>query len=864
MRIIGVVLIYVIVFASMSNCYIYADYNDISQESDVYYAIFKVSEKNKTAEDRESDRIIVSLGDSYSSGEGIEPFYGQLKSDLVDSGDYMGLYNEAETVSQDQKVNDSDWIAHRSQYAWSGMLYLPGVEGNMAENRGVHWFFSAASGAETKHIKYLEDTSKVDKLLNKKNLSEDEEKELKKYGYQKKKYKFFLGDKGVRWLEPQLNVFKELGDKKADYVTLSIGGNDLGFSDIIREVVTGTTYLGRTEIYNRIFCAETRIGPGGDIREKVKKTYLRIADMAGSQATVIVVGYPELLNSKGFSVSEDEADIVNFAVRYFDVQLNDIVNECNSLDGKNIEYVSVIKSFENRQAYSDNEYINGVILHRQAEDISSSPSAYSMHPNFKGACAYAECVQKKINELEKSKGRLGNDIDNGYKEAYLEKLRYYNHEINNYNWQFRKKQDIPKPVALYDICGDGTPELFMITAFLPDTSANLHIYTYSGGEVVEIYKDFVDSTAGSGNMGFLIFSTHFSREVFIFKGYSDDFKSATFDRLVFKNENLEKTSFLSAESPSFNEEYTFKYKEKGITKKDYDKTIDGILYRTKNIIICDDDYQRHFTGTIKEVDDISKSYNDLTRFLNNGESVEEDNVGEISDISQFRGCDIFDVLDYYGFSYQGISGGGTTLKFDKEGVLVTAENDGSDKYIVSKIGFKNRKDKSRCYGIEMGDSQSEAENKLKQNGVIRLEYCQDKWYGSYWYVGFMNNGDVVSVMFDETDKKVIAANIMFRSDIFTDSDMTPEQCFIAIKNYYYGIGEEGWSEPDYEYSEYWTVSDINSDECILIHRAKTAAISKYIVNMKNGETELYIDVPGVTDGEKLETSFNALDYLNMK
>lgn len=34
--------------------------------------------------------------------------------------------------------------------------------------------------------------------------------------------------------------------------------------------------------------------------------------------------------------------------------------------------------------------------------------------------------------------------------------------------------------------------------------------------------------------------------------------------------------------------------------------------------------------------------------------------------------------------------------------------------------------------------------------------------------------------------------------------------------------------------------------------------------MKNGETELYIDVPGVTDGEKLETSFNALDYLNMK
>ena len=44
------------------------------------------------------DRIIVSLGDSYSSGEGIDPFFG---SDLPLA----------------ERVNNIDWLCHRSQNA---------------------------------------------------------------------------------------------------------------------------------------------------------------------------------------------------------------------------------------------------------------------------------------------------------------------------------------------------------------------------------------------------------------------------------------------------------------------------------------------------------------------------------------------------------------------------------------------------------------------------------------------------------------------------------------------------------------------------------------------------------------------------
>ena len=83
--------------------------------------------------------VIVSLGDSYSCGEGIEPFYGQ----------------DAEMAL---RCLDPDWLAHRSEKSWPGMLTLPGVSGPMKEHRGENWFFAAASGADSSCL-YLPERS---------------------------------------------------------------------------------------------------------------------------------------------------------------------------------------------------------------------------------------------------------------------------------------------------------------------------------------------------------------------------------------------------------------------------------------------------------------------------------------------------------------------------------------------------------------------------------------------------------------------------------------------------------------------------------------------------------------------------------
>ena len=123
--------------------------------------IFSVSANTNDSD----ERVIVSLGDSFSSGEGIEPFYGQ-----------------SEPLSQ--RVNNSDWLAHRSQKSWPGMLKLNGISGTMADNHNTNWFFGAVSGAITD------------------NLYSPQKKEFMKVD-------FNWGYNGEKELAPQLEIFEQ-------------------------------------------------------------------------------------------------------------------------------------------------------------------------------------------------------------------------------------------------------------------------------------------------------------------------------------------------------------------------------------------------------------------------------------------------------------------------------------------------------------------------------------------------------------------------------------------------------------------------------------------------------------------------------
>ncbi|MFR5069105.1 MAG: vWA domain-containing protein [Eubacteriales bacterium] len=71
-------------------------------------------------------------------------------------------------------------------------------------------------------------------------------------------------------------------------------------------------------------------------------------------------------------------------------------------------FVSVEEAFDGHGAYSNDAFLNEVHFGSKSQDLESSliaPSAYSMHPNEKGAEAYADCVQAKIDEIEKDNGK---------------------------------------------------------------------------------------------------------------------------------------------------------------------------------------------------------------------------------------------------------------------------------------------------------------------------------------------------------------------------------------------------------------------------------------------------------------------------
>ncbi len=321
--------------------------------------------------------VVVSLGDSYSSGEGIPAFYGQDKA-------------------WEQRVYDEDWLAHRSTKSWPGLLEFPEVSGKMRDYNAKQvnsskckWYFGAASGAETKHFSKQTQEKKTYKRLS-----------------------LFKTLKTTSYLPKQVDYIKKAAGN-VDYVTLTIGGNDVGFADIITTCATGSTYLhfgnDKLKLEKQMDSIWAQFAT---TRANIKSVYTGIQSAAGSQANIIVAGYPKLLDKegKGVLISEKEATIVNQNVTKFNNSIKDIVNECKN-QGLNIYFVDVEAEFDKdggHQAYSDNAWINKIILTKQDQDLDQSgiASAYSIHPNEEGAKAYARCVNAKIKEIANKKNTL--------------------------------------------------------------------------------------------------------------------------------------------------------------------------------------------------------------------------------------------------------------------------------------------------------------------------------------------------------------------------------------------------------------------------------------------------------------------------
>ncbi len=418
---------------------------------------------------RSDPLIVVSLGDSYSSGEGIEPFYGQSK-------DFF------------EKVEDENWLAHRSRKSWPGLLdfseYYDNIEGTLSGYNVIDedyvklcdckWYFVASSGATTENI--------TDKVQSKPVSLSYPSDYVSDWSGDPSSWPIY--EDNTKSIPVQSDILDKLGDT-VDYITLSIGGNDVNFSEIVAQCVTESPTIHylfwntATHKYTPTHLEQQLNALLSDdnkktLKEKFSNVYTEIAGKAPN-AEIIVAGYPKLFDKdgKGLPIAKSEAELVNNSVTELNKLISEVVSEKQE-DGMKIHFVDVEKEFDkdgDHQAYSSDNWINPVWLQKKSEDLEDSGvgSDYSIHPNEKGAQAYARCVNETIKEIEEKEKRgtvsgtvlitdsNGNDIPVSNAEIYAFKLRddgsynsnyIYTSGITDENGNYSLK---PLPVGKYKI-----------------------------------------------------------------------------------------------------------------------------------------------------------------------------------------------------------------------------------------------------------------------------------------------------------------------------------------------------------------------------------------------------------------------------
>jgi lysophospholipase L1-like esterase len=165
--------------------------------------------------------------------------------------------------------------------------------------------------------------------------------------------------------------------RDTDLVTITIGGNDAGFADVLAGCLFGAPAA-----------CERRIARAGrfvrrDLPGRLRRVYDAIRERA-PQATVAVAGYPRLFAGRPWCGSVGRIDAVE----------QRRLNDGSDLLGRTIEaevrrhrgfrFIDVRAAFDGHGVCSAAPYIRGV----------SHPVFSSFHPNVRGYRAYAAAIRR--------------------------------------------------------------------------------------------------------------------------------------------------------------------------------------------------------------------------------------------------------------------------------------------------------------------------------------------------------------------------------------------------------------------------------------------------------------------------------------
>ncbi|RII06988.1 Lipase 1 precursor [Streptomyces sp. YIM 130001] len=295
---------------------------------------------------KKPQHMVAVLGDSYTSGEG--------------AGSYL-------KETDDDFGNDRWNACRRSKNSWARKTTLPGQSATLGELADAHsasvdYQDVSCSGARTWQMSGGP----------------------KEWGYDGNFREMTQVDSGV------------LTDATT-LVTLTAGGNDAKFADVIR------------------MCATTGCPSDDDVRGDIDsiisdiEDVLRAVNFEASNAKIVLMGYPELFNADAVTcvsgVGGGGMSRINAHARYLETKQKDLVATLKG-DGLPVTFESPNADFEGKRACDDQEGVNKIVKAPAGDgDFRCEPggswcvSRESYHPNNAGTSAYAAAFRRAVGKL---------------------------------------------------------------------------------------------------------------------------------------------------------------------------------------------------------------------------------------------------------------------------------------------------------------------------------------------------------------------------------------------------------------------------------------------------------------------------------
>jgi hypothetical protein len=309
--------------------------------------------------------VVVAMGDSYSSGEG---------ASVTGGGDY---YRETDVDGDDPPWRNA---CHRSRHAWSRKARMPGNAISIGARADgwdptMDYHMVACSGAQTENLLPLDGT-----VANS------------------------FGERG----KPQYGELPQVDqgylDANTTLVTVSIGGNDARFGDVVKQCIYAA---GVNLCQNSVLSGDTqplRDAEPAIIRGPVRQsivTVLKEIRKRAPNARIVLMGYPILVENvarpciPGLDAFEVAwmAEMGNLLAE----QMAAAAAEATA-EGAPTTFSDPRSQFRGKGICGSPETIHGIVIDKTPGDQSGlvPPSSQSFHPKIEGAAIYANVLNATL------------------------------------------------------------------------------------------------------------------------------------------------------------------------------------------------------------------------------------------------------------------------------------------------------------------------------------------------------------------------------------------------------------------------------------------------------------------------------------